>query len=186
MQHVPLTKVLPLILVLLAVIYTASCQPFEADRLVDEGNSLVQASQQPVREFNAKLSQLASAYKAFPVNREQLQSVAQETITSSEDAVTKLRQASERFNEASRLEVDGEYKKYQGYWSLEAQKLSKFADQLEVGTEFPKAILDRSINDFKTLDVKYKDITSRVEKALGELKALNEQSAKYKQENSIS
>src|SRR5437763_1657172 len=151
----------------------------KANKLIDEGNADVKDGEKLAVDAGAKITQLDNSLADFPANRDQLKGTAQEAIDILDKGIAKLREASSKFDEGSKLNLDAPLKEY---LTLKSQEFSKHAEHLEALKDYPKAIMDTSV-DRDALIEKVTDVKARVEKLQKEWTDLAQRANKIEQEN---
>jgi uncharacterized coiled-coil DUF342 family protein len=152
----------------------------KANKLIDEGNAAVQEGQKLAQEADAKNDQLIAALGNFPENRDELKGKAQEVMDLLDKSIARLREATQKFDDGSKTNIDAKLKEY---LSLKSQEFSKHAEHLEVAKEIPKAVMDPAVTDTDTLKTRFTQATERVEKLQKEWEDLAARAGKIQEEN---
>jgi uncharacterized coiled-coil DUF342 family protein len=158
----PRRKLYHLFVLLILTVFALSCsqQMGEANKLIEEGNASVREAEKSGQEADNKINQLVEALDGFPENRAELKTTAQETIDLVDKGIAKLRDASKKFDEGSKKDIDAALKEY---LSVKSQEYGKHAEHFETVKQIPQAMMDTAIEDSDALQVKFMQITERVE-----------------------
>lgn len=108
----------------------------KANKLVDEGNAAVQEAKKSITEaeekrqamLHTKVSELAEA-----------RTIAKEVIAAYDKAEDKCKEASRKYDEASKLKIKD---KFREYLTLKVQEYNKRAELIETAKGTPQALLD--------------------------------------------
>lgn len=127
---------LMLVAVVLACSGSIGNETASANKLVDEGNAAVQEGKKYVAEaeekkdkmLHTKVSELAEA-----------RTLAKEAITAYDKAEDKCKEASKKYDEASKLKINDKFKEYLG---LKVKEYNKRAEVMETAKATPQALLD--------------------------------------------
>lgn len=172
---------LSILLVALAIAaLSISCATTKANKFIDEGNAAVKEGEQMAMEADTKITALAGELDKFPENRDELKATAQEILTRLDKSIAKLREASGKFDEGSKTNLDAPLKEY---LSLKSQEFNKHAEHLEVLKGIPNAVMDASITDRPALDAKFTEIKGRVETLEKEWEDLAARATKIQEQN---
>ncbi|PYS46910.1 MAG: hypothetical protein DMF68_17565 [Acidobacteria bacterium] len=176
----PRRKLYFLIALLILAAFALSCGATnKANKLIDEGNADVKDGEKLAVDADAKITQLDNSLADFPANRDQLKGTAQEAMDLLDKGIAKLREASSKFDEGSKLNLDAPLK---DYLTLKSQEFTKHAEHLEALKDYPMAIMDNSVDRNALVD-KVTDIKARVEKLQKEWTDLAQRADKIEQEN---
>jgi ABC-type transporter MlaC component len=162
------SAVMAFLLLIAAVLACSSAvdETAKANKLVDEGNAAVQAGQKYVAEaeqkkqnmLTTKVSQLADA-RAY----------AKEAIAAYDMAKEKCKEASKKYEEASKLKIKDKYKEY---LTLKAKEYDKRAELVETAKGTPQALLDaRSRSNFISMANANNERVDRLTKEANDLGA---------------
>ncbi|HEX8843112.1 MAG TPA: hypothetical protein VF791_00500 [Pyrinomonadaceae bacterium] len=176
----PRKRLLPLLIVCALMTLAVSCsETSKANKFIGEGDAAVKEADKLGQENEAKINQLNSGLANFPENREQLKVPAQEAMGLIDKAIAKLREASSKYDEASKTNIDAQLKEYM---SLRSQEWAKHVQHLEIIKEFPSAVLDASV-DREALLKKVADVNQRIAKLQGEWTELRARAAAIREKN---
>jgi peptidoglycan hydrolase CwlO-like protein len=174
-------KKLYLLLALIALcVFALSCATSKANKFIEEGNAAVKEGEQLATEADTKITALAGNLDKFPENRDELKGTAQEIIDRLDKSIAKLREASSKFDEGSKTNLDAPLKEY---LSLKSQEFSKHAEHLDVLKGIPNSVMDASIEDRATLDAKFAQIKERVDGLEKEWTDLSNRADKIQEQN---
>lgn len=147
----------------------------QANKLVEEGNAAINEGNKLATEAGAKNDSIFDQLSAddFEGSKERLTPTAREAVDGLTKSSAKYREASKKFDEASKLKIDDKFKEY---LSLKSQEFAKRADQMDIGKGNAQALLDSSdmqalmtkINENRTkyqaLDKESKDLEAKADK----------------------
>jgi len=173
-------------LALVLVIFAPGCggadETEKANELVDESNKAAEAANKSLQEGLTIHQQIFSEANifGFPGNRDALKGHAQREVELLSQSALSFREAANKYEEASRLRLNEQFKQY---LSLKAQETRKQAEQSESIREMAQVVLDDSITDLNAYVLKLDDIRIRVQKAGKEQKELKDQAEKIRAEN---
>ncbi|HYE65160.1 MAG TPA: hypothetical protein VD966_06240 [Pyrinomonadaceae bacterium] len=173
-------------LALVLVIFAPGCggadETEKANELVDESNKAAEAANKSLQEGLTIHQQIFSEANifGFPGNRDALKGHAQREVELLSQSALSFREAANKYEEASRLRLNEQFKQY---LSLKAQETRKQAEQSESIKEMAQVVLDDSITDLNAYVLKLDDIRIRVQKAGKEQKELKDQAEKIRAEN---
>jgi peptidoglycan hydrolase CwlO-like protein len=174
-------KKLYLLLALIALsVFALSCATSKANKFIEEGNAAVKEGEQLATEADTKITALAGNLDKFRENRDELKGTAQEIIDRLDKSIAKLREASSKFDEGSKTNLDAPLKEY---LSLKSQEFSKHAEHLDVLKGIPNSVMDTSIEDRATLDAKFAQIKERVDGLEKEWTDLSNRADKIQEQN---
>ena len=181
----PHTKRNALLAFTLMVAFVLACSSLgneteKANKLVEEGNALVEEGNKLGQDAAAKNKELFEDIANFPGNREDLKKPAQELLDIIEKGTGKFRDASKKFDEASKLKLDDKFKEY---LSLKSQEFNKHADHIEALKGIPEAVMDESVTDLRALNTKITAVNQKVDKVGKEWKDLEAKADKVREEN---
>ena len=173
---------LALALVILAPGCGLADETKRANELVDESNKAAEAANKSLQEGLTIHQQIFSEANifGFPGNRDALKGHAQREVELLSQSALSFREAANKYEEASRLRLNEQFKQY---LSLKAQETRKQAEQSESIREMAQVVLDDSITDLNAYVLKLDDIRIRVQKAGKEQKELKDQAEKIRAEN---
>jgi hypothetical protein len=115
----------------------------KANKLVEEGNVAIKEGNRLALEGGPKHDRLFAEAKAltFDEDKERLKGTAQEAVDALNKSAEKYREASKKFDEASKLKVDDKFKEY---LTLKSQEFVKRAEQVELAKGNAQDFLDSS------------------------------------------
>jgi hypothetical protein len=152
----------------------------KANGLVGEGNKAIAEANKASVDALSKNTQLFTGIKSFPGDREKVKGAAQEEMDLIDKSSASFREASKKFEEASKLKLEEKFKEY---LSLKSQEFSKHAEQVDVAKELPQAVLDPAVKDAATLRNKITGINDRVQKLETEWRDLETKADKIREDN---
>lgn len=133
------TAVMALLLLVAAVLAcskTGGDETEKANKLVAEGNSAVGEARKYVAEAGEKLNKMLKT----PVAKlKEAQATAAEAITAYDNAKGKCKEASKKFEEASKLKIKD---KFREYLTLKVKEFDKRAELVETAKGTPQALID--------------------------------------------
>ena len=111
----PQTKRNALLAFMLMAFFVLACKGFgdetdKANQLVDEGNKLVEEGNQLGQDAAAKNKEIFDNISDFPSNRDELRKPANELLDIIDKGSGKFRDASKKFDDASKLKIDDKFK----------------------------------------------------------------------------
>jgi len=125
-----------LVAVVLACNKTGADETAAANKLVTEGNAAVQEGRKYVAAAGEKLDQMMKT----PVSKlKEARVTAAEAIEAYDQAKGKCKEASKKFEEASRLKIKDRFREY---LTLKAKEFDKRAELLETAKGTPQALID--------------------------------------------
>jgi hypothetical protein len=125
-----------LVAVVLACNKTGADETAQANKLVTEGNAAVHEAQKYVLEAGAKLDKMMKT----PVAKlKEARVTAAEAIEAYDQAKGKCKEASKKFEEASKLKIKDKFKEY---LTLKAKEFDKRAELVETAKGTPQALID--------------------------------------------
>jgi hypothetical protein len=179
-------KKLLIITMMLSLSFLTACNLYETDKankFVDEANKAIPEANSSLEKGNAKLVEMENAIPKIE-SEEELESqrkVAKETIPLLEVARDKYKEASGKFEEASKLKLQDKFKEYLDTKSKEMKKRSEIADVM-IGE--PKALINTNSKDdyqkavqeivakFKALKTEADDLAAKADKITQENKEI--------------
>ncbi|HEY0547398.1 MAG TPA: hypothetical protein VGC91_18605 [Pyrinomonadaceae bacterium] len=152
----------------------------KANKLVAEGNAAIQDGNKLATDAGAKNDKLFDELSPnnFDADKERLSPQAKEVVDGLGKAADKYREASKKFDEASKFKLNDKFKEY---LTLKSQEFSKRAEQMDAGKGNAQAVLDSS--DAASLSAKVRDNKTKIEKLDQESKDLETKAAKIQAEN---
>ena len=126
------------LLVLVAAVLACSSgdETAKANKLVDEGNAAVQEAKKFVTEAEAKKQQMLNT----PIARlADARATAQEAIAAYDKAKEKCKEASKKYEEASKLKIKDKFKEY---LTIKVKEYDKRAELVETAKGTPQALID--------------------------------------------
>jgi hypothetical protein len=108
----------------------------QANKLVDEGNTAVQEAKKFVTEAEEKKQKMLNTPVALLADA---RVTAQETIASYEKAKQKCKEASKKYEEASKLKIKDKFKEY---LTVKVKEYDKRAELVETAKGTPQALID--------------------------------------------
>ncbi|MBC7911800.1 MAG: hypothetical protein H7Y30_14940 [Pyrinomonadaceae bacterium] len=168
------------IAVMMAFVLACNSGLEEANKLVAEGNVAIQEGNKLALEAGPKHDRLFAEAKAesFEEDKERLKGTAKEAVDGLTKGAEKYREASKKFDEASKLKVDDKFKEY---LTLKSQEFAKRAEQVDLAKGNAQAFLDSS--DPVSLMAKVNANQPRVEALEKESKDLETKADKIRTEN---
>jgi hypothetical protein len=180
----PQTKLNSLLSLSLMIAFVVACNlgddTNKANGLVGDGNKAIVVANQSSVDALSKNSKLFGDLKSFPGDREKVRAEAQEEMDLIDKSSASFREASKKFEEASKLKLEDKFKEY---LALKSQEFAKHADQVDVAKELPQAVLDPATKDALALRSKITDINNRVMKLETEWKDLETKADKIRADN---
>jgi outer membrane murein-binding lipoprotein Lpp len=152
----------------------------KANKLIDEGNTLNQEGNSYAIDGANKLKEIDAQMAGFPSNRAEIKAPAQDAIATFDKSIAKLREATAKYDEAVKLNVEQKFKEY---LSLQTKAIRKEIEKLEALNEMPKQLLDESNKDAETINKKLEAIGERVTRLNQEQKDLESQAGKVREQN---
>ena len=129
--------VMALLLVLGAVLACSSGdETAKANKLVDEGNTAVQDAKKFVADAASKKQQMLNTPVAKLADA---RATAQEAIAAYDKAKEKCKEASKKYEEASKLKIKDKFKEY---LALKVKEYDKRAELVETAKGTPQALID--------------------------------------------
>ncbi len=177
------TKCFTSFTLLLLVCFAFACntdQTEEANKLIDDGNAAVTEGNKLLLEASTKNDKIFDSVSTdqYIEERDSFKSTAQEAADGFEKSAAKYREASAKFDQASKLKI---HEKLKEYLTAKSQEFAKRAEQADVAKGNPKAFVESS--DAVALSKKINENKERVEKLEKEASELAEKSSKIQQEN---
>jgi PAB1-binding protein PBP1 len=134
------TSVMGLLLLVAAVLACSktggSDETQQANKLVTEGNAAVQEAKKHVTEAGEKLDKMLKT----PVAKlKEARASAAEAITAYDNAKEKCKEASKKYEEASKLKIKD---KFREYLTLKVKEFDKRAELVETAKGTPQALID--------------------------------------------
>jgi polyhydroxyalkanoate synthesis regulator phasin len=129
--------VMGLLLLVAAVLACSSGdETAKANKLVDEGNAAVAEAKKFVTEAEAKKQQMMNT----PIARlADARATAQEAIAAYDKAKEKCKEASKKYEEASKLKIKDKFKEY---LTIKVKEYDKRAELVETAKGTPQALID--------------------------------------------
>jgi hypothetical protein len=173
------TKRTAVLAFLLLLTFTLACnmgdETDKANKLVSEGNAAIDEGNKLATEAGAKNDKVFDALSAedFEASKASQTAAAKEAVDGLTKAAAKYRDASKKFDEASKLKIDDKFKEY---LSLKSQEFSKRAELMDVGKGNAQALLNSedmasmssaitaNKTKYEALDKESKDLESKAEK----------------------
>ncbi len=152
----------------------------KANKLVAEGNTAIQEGNKLALEAGPKNDKIFEEVTAdtYEEDKEKLKGTAKEAIDGLTKSAEKYREASKKFDEASKLKVDDKFKEY---LTLKSQEFSKRAEQMDAAKGNAQAFLDSA--DAVSLMAKINANKPRIEALDKESKDLEAKADKIRSEN---
>ncbi len=151
----------------------------QANKLVSEGNAAIDEGNKLATDASAKNDKLFDGMTDdFEADKERLAPTAKEAVDGMTKSAEKYRDASKKFDEASKLKVDDKFKEY---LSLKSQEFSKRAEQMDVAKGNAQAVLDSS--DKASVIAKIGENKTRLEKLNKESDDLQAKADKIRADN---
>lgn len=164
-----------LVAVVLACNKTGGDETEKANNLVTEGNAAVQEAKQYVTEAGEKLDKMLKT----PVAKlKEARATAAEAIAAYDKAKGKCKEASKKFEEASKLKVKDKFKEY---LTLKVKEFDKRAELVETAKGTPQALIDAK-NRVSFVSVANAN-NERVDRLTKEADDLAAQAAKVQKDN---
>ena len=168
---------------LLLVCFAFACnldETEEANKIIDAGNAAVTEGNKLLLDANTKNDKIFDSVspEQYTEERDAVKSTAQEAADGFEKSAAKYREASAKFDQASKLKI---HEKLKEYLTAKSQEFAKRAEQADVAKGNPKAFMESS--DPEALLKKINENKERIEKLEKEAGELAEKSAKIQQEN---
>jgi hypothetical protein len=113
-----------------------------ANKLVADGNAAINEGNKLATDAGAKNDQIFDGMGGdFEADKEKFTATAKEVVDGLTKSAAKYREASKKFEEASKLKIDDKFKEY---LTLKSQEFSKRAEQMDIGKGNAQALLDSS------------------------------------------
>lgn len=153
----------------------------EANKLVAEGNTAIDEGNKLATDASAKNEKVFNEVINYDMDKEKLSGTAKEAVDGMTKSAEKFREASKKFDEASKLKIGDKFKEY---LTLKAQEFTKRAEQMDAAKKDPQAFIDStdvvSMNtkiqanklELKRLDKEAKDLEAKAEKIRSENKEM--------------
>jgi hypothetical protein len=175
------TAVMALFLMVAAVLACSMGDETEkANKLVDEGNAAVQEFNKLVvgaEETRGKMNSAVSSI-SNEADLAQARVLAKEAIAAYDKAEDKSKEASKKFEEASKLKIKDKFKEY---LTLKMKEFNKRAELLETAKGTPQALIDS--DSHSTFTDKAKATNEKIDKLSKEADDLAAQAAKLQKDN---
>jgi sucrose-6-phosphate hydrolase SacC (GH32 family) len=172
------TAVMALLLlvgVVLACSSTGGDETEKANKLVGEGNALVQEAKTFVTDAEAKKQKMLSTPVAQLADA---RDTAKEAIEAYDDAKNKCKEASKKYEEASKLKIKD---KFREYLQAKVKEYDKRAELVETAKGTPQALIDsKSRSSFIAMANANNERVERLRKEADDLAA---QAAKLEKDN---
>ncbi len=178
------TKLNTLLALALMLAFALACsggdETEKANKLVSDGNAAITEGNKFATDFGPKLDKLFDDMSPsnYEADREKVLPQAKEVVDGLGKAGDKYRDASKKFDEASKLKVNDKFKEY---LTLKSQEFSKRAEQMDVGKANAQAIVDSS--DADSLKSKITGNKTKYDKLDQESKDLESKAAKIQADN---
>jgi hypothetical protein len=152
----------------------------KANKLVSEGNAAIEEGNKMAIEAGAKNDKVFDELSAanFEADKERLAPQAKDAVAGMTKSAEKFREASKKFDEASKLKINDKFKEY---LTLKSQEFSKRAEQMDIGKGNSQALLDS--NDAESLMAKVRENRTKYEALDKESKDLEAKANKIQAEN---
>jgi hypothetical protein len=152
----------------------------KANKLVAEGNAAIEEGNKLAIDSGAKNDKIFDELTAanFEADKERLSPQAKEAVDGMTKSAEKFREASKKFDEASKLKIDDKFKEY---LTLKSQEFSKRAEQMDVGKGNSQALL--TSNDAEGLMAKVRENKTKYEALEKESKDLEAKANKIQADN---
>jgi hypothetical protein len=152
----------------------------KANKLVADGNAAIQDGNKMATEAGSKNDKIFDELTAanFEADKAKLAPQAKEVVDGLSKSAEKYRDASKKFDEASKLKINDKFKEY---LALKSQEFSKRAEQMDIGKGNAQALLDS--NDADSLSAKVKENKPKYDKLDQESKDLESKASKIQAEN---
>lgn len=169
--------------ILLLVCFAFACnldETEEANKLIEAGNAAVTEGNKLLQDASSKNDKLFDSVSAeqYLEQRDSLKSTAQEAAEGFDKSAAKYREASTKFDQASKLKIHDKLKEY---LTAKAQEFTKRAEQADTAKGNPKAFMDSK--DDAALLKTITDNKERIDKLEKDASELAEKSSKIQQEN---
>jgi len=171
------TAVMALLLLLVAAVLACSSgdEADKANKLVDEGNAAVQEGNKNATEAEAKRQKM---FQAGWAQLDEARATAKEVITACDKAKDNYKEASRKYDEASKLKVKD---KFREYLTLKVKELDKRAELFETAKGTPQALIDsESRANYISMATANNESIDRLSK---EVKDLEAQADKLRKDN---
>lgn len=177
------TKLNMLLALALMLAFVLACsggdETEKANKLVADGNTAITEGNKLATDFGPKLDKLyVGLTNDFEADKERLSPQAKEIADGLTKSGDKYRDASKKFDEASKLKINDKFKEY---LTLKAQEFSKRAEQMDVGKGKAQALIDGKDGD--SVIAKVKDANTKIDKLEEESKDLDAKASKIQAEN---
>ena len=177
------TKLNTLLALALMLAFALACsggdETDKANKLVGEGNTAIQDGNKMAADFGPKLDKLyVGLSNDFDADKERLSPQAKEIVDGLTKTGDKYRDASKKFDEASKLKINDKFKEY---LTLKSQSLSKRAEEMDAGKSKAQALIDGKDGD--SVIAKVKEDNTKIDKLEQESKDLDAKADKIQAEN---
>jgi len=136
----------------------------KANQLVGEANAADAEASKTFEDVNKRLAQLFSDDVQFE-DRKKLEPTAKEAVESIEKAQTKVREATDKVDSASKLNIPDWHKQY---LTAVAQSYRNTSQAIDLLKQIANAYMDYSITDPEALLAKYKELKESMDKVTKE------------------
>ncbi len=165
------------LLLLVAVLSACSTkdETEKANKLVDEGNAALQEAKKYVVEAETKKQKM---FQTNIAKIEEGRAIAKEALVAYDQAREKCKEASRKYEEASKLKVKDKYKEY---LTLKTKEFDKRAELIEAAKGVPQALIDNE--NHASFVSSANATTAKVDQLAKEATDLAAQAAKLQKDN---
>ena len=132
----------------------------KANQMVTEANAADTEASKTFEDVNKRLTQLFSDDVQFE-DRKKLEPTARDAVASIEKAQTKVREATDKVDTASKLSIPDWYKEY---LTAVAQSYRNTSQSIDLLKQMANAYMDYSITDAEALLARYKELKESMDK----------------------
>jgi len=136
----------------------------KANQLVGEANAADTEASKTFEDVNKRLAQLFADDVQFE-DRKKLEPTAKDAVASIEKAQTKVRQATDKVDTASKLNIPDWYKEY---LTAVAQRYRNTSQIIDLLKQIADTYMDYSITEADALLAKYKELKESMDKVIKE------------------
>lgn len=154
---------------------TAPSETDQANKLVDEGNAAVQDAKKFVSDAEAKKDQMM---KTDIRRLAEARVRAAEAIAAYDKAAEKCKEASQKYDQASRLQISDKFKQY---LMLKVKEYTKRAEMVEAAKGTPQALIEST--NRSSFVIRANSNNSKVDQLYKEAEDIGAQAEKLQKDN---
>lgn len=168
---------------LLMMCFISGCNTYEIDgvnKLIEAGNTAINEANKFWQEAKSKNDNMFNSVNTdeYLEKRDSFKSTAQQAVDGFEKSAEKYREASAKFDQASKLKI---HEKLKEYLTAKSQEFAKRAEQADIAKGTTRAFMESS--DAVTLSKTTGENKERIEKLEKEINELAEKSSRIQQDN---